>query len=572
MPSVRAFLPALCTALALTAARVAAQPPAQAAPPPAAPPDWYLRDPATDRVPGAAVRRALRELLAGPAPKREVLVAVIDGGVDTAHAALRAALWRHPGEVPGNGRDDDGDGYVDDVRGWNFLGAADGRNVGFLQFEITRLAAGCRAGAQPGLAVGLSCDSVARAYEAERAGVAQALAGFDGRRARFDGARTLLARRLGVAPDALTRAPVEALAAGDDSVGRARATFIGFLLPADGPGPYAALDAMLRRERDDLDRRLTVGYDLATDPRAAVLGDVRRLGRRYGNGDVTGPPAAHATAVAGIIAGAPSEGVWADSGVAGVAPFVHVLPIRAAMTGDERDEDVANAIRYAVDRGALVINLSFGKAYSPGKAMVDRAVRYAAARGVLLVHAAMNEGSDNDRIPRYPVARYLASPAGDRAATWLEVGATGPAVGPDLAARFSDYGRTTVDLFAPGVSMVVAQPGGGYARGQGTSYAAPVVSGVAALLLAYFPSLTGADVRRILLATVTPYRELMVALPGEGDQRVPFGTLSVSGGVVNAYAAVHMARQEAARRAVPSDERPPAGGSRRGRPHGDDPS
>ena len=497
------------------------------------PPDWYLRDPATDGVAGAAVRRALRDALAGQQPKRTVLVAVIDGGVDTAHAALRAALWRNPGEVPGNGRDDDGDGYADDVRGWNFLGAPNGRNVGFLQFEITRIAARCRAGGRPGAGVAFSCDSAARLYEATHAAAVNRAARFDRFIARRDSARTLLARVLGVPRDSLTRVRAAALPGGPDpapgdSVGRARALVVDVDLS----------DAQVRDARADLARRATVGYDLAADPRAAVLGDVRGQGRRYGNGDVAGTDPRHGTAVSGLIAGAPG-----DSGVAGVAPFARILAVRAVTTGDERDEDVANAIRYAVDRGAQIINMSFGKLYSPEKPVVDSAVRYAAARGVLMVHAAANEGSDNDRAPEYPTPGYVG---GGRAATWLDVGASGPVVGPDLAAYFSNYGRTSVDLFAPGVEMFVAHPGGRYERGQGTSYAAPVVSGVAALLMAYFPALTAADVRRILIASATPYREVMVTLPGTEKQQVPFGTLSVAGGVVNAYEAVRMAQREAA--------------------------
>ncbi|GJG89076.1 hypothetical protein tb265_42570 [Gemmatimonadetes bacterium T265] len=394
----------LTRASAGTGLPVAAQPPAPGtaapSPPPAPPPpDWYLRDPATDGVPGAAVRRALREALAGQAPKRAVLVAVIDGGFDTAHAALRPALWRNPGEVPGNGRDDDGDGYVDDVFGWNFLGAPTGRNVNFLQFEITRIAARCRAGGQPGVGVAFSCDSAARLYAADSARAATTLARVDGLIARLDSARTLLARTLGVLRDSLTRARVAALPGGGapaagDSVGRARAFYLLVHTGVSDAMPDAVLDAMIRDRHADLVRRATVGYDLTTDPPTAVLGNVRGLGRRYGNGDVGTTTAAHGTAVAGLIAGAPG-----DSGVAGVAPFARVLMVRAAMSGDERDEDVANAIRYAVDRGARVINMSFGKLYSPEKPTVDSAVQYAAAKGVLLVHSAMNEASDNDRAP-----------------------------------------------------------------------------------------------------------------------------------------------------------------------------
>jgi subtilisin family serine protease len=229
----------------------------------------------------------------------------------------------------------------------------------------------------------------------------------------------------------------------------------------------------------------------------------------------------------------------------GIAPAgaVRIMSVRVTPDGDERDKDVANGIRYAVDHGALVINMSFGKGYSPEKPVVDSAVRYAESKGVLLVHAAGNDGSDNDRVPSYPTAGYLG---GGRAANWLEVGAS-TFRRSALAARFSNYGRTAVDLFAPGQDIYATLPNQRYGRQSGTSMAAPTVSGVAALLLAYFPRLTPMDVRRILLASVTRYPDARVPAPGGGPP-VPFASLSATGGVVNAYAAVRQALEEERRR------------------------
>jgi subtilisin family serine protease len=190
--------------------------------------------------------------------------------------------------------------------------------------------------------------------------------------------------------------------------------------------------------------------------------------------------------------------------------------------------------------------MSFGKAYSPEKPVVDSAVRYADSRGVLLVHAAGNEGSDNDRNANFPSARTLD---GARAAHWLEVGASTWRRDGRLPARFSNYGRTTVDLFAPGQDLLSTLPGGTYGRESGTSMAAPAVSGAAALLLAYFPRLTGADVRRLLLTSATRYPALTVSRPGD-EAGVPFASLSASGGVLNVYEAVRAALAEEARPAA----------------------
>jgi len=207
--------------------------------------------------------------------------------------------------------------------------------------------------------------------------------------------------------------------------------------------------------------------------------------------------------------------------------------------GDERDKDVANGIRYAVDNGAQIINMSFGKGFSPDKRAVDEAVKYAESKGVLLVHAAGNDGEDLATAPNFPHATYLD---GGRAKNWIEVGASSWQGGDQLAASFSNYGRAQVDLFAPGVDILSTVPGGGYERNSGTSMAAPVVSGVAALLMSYFPQLTATDVKRILIESAARYPDMMVARPGgkEGDT-VRFGDLSVTGGVVDAYAAVRAA-------------------------------
>lgn len=507
-------------------------------------PDWHLLDPAADGVPGTGAARAVRELLANARPRREVVVAVIDGGVDSAHAALRPVLWSNPRETPGNRRDDDGDGLVDDVRGWNYLGYPNGQSIAHERLELTRLAAACTAAraagapappfaANPG--VNATCPQLeARLDSARRQNAAQ----LRQISAIADAARRgagQLATALGVSADSLTAPRVRSLRTADPALQRAQAQFL--FLAANG-----ATLGQLREAVTELENGGRYNYDPAFNPRPPV-GDTPAAGRRYGNGDATGPDASHGTHVAGIVGAA--AGVPGDSGTRGVVPAggVRVMSVRATPDGDERDKDVANAIRYAVDHGALVINMSFGKGYSPDKPMVDSAARYAESRGVLLVHAAGNEGSDNDRAPNYPSPAYVG---GGRAGLWLEVGASTWRRGA-LPARFSNYGRATVDLFAPGQDILSTLPNGTFGRQSGTSMAAPAVSGVAALLLAYFPSLTGADVKRILLATATRYPGLSVARPGDGAQ-VSFAELSASGGVVNAYEAVRLAQREAAGR------------------------
>ena len=251
-----------------------------------------------------------------------------------------------------------------------------------------------------------------------------------------------------------------------------------------------------------------------------------------------GPDAKHGTHVAGIIAATRNNGI----GINGIADNVEIMSVRVVPDGDERDKDVANAIRYAVDNGASIINMSFGKGESPRKEIVDKAVKYALKNDVLLVHAAGNAGSENKADNNYPNDR-LKKPGLFKsrfAKNWIEVGANHWTVDENLPASFSNYSNEFVDVFAPGTEIHSTIPNDGYKDEQGTSMAAPVVSGVAAVLRSYFPDLTAQQVKEILL-TSSVKQKLRVVKPGSSEQ-VPFAQLSTSGGLVNVYNAVRMAQ------------------------------
>jgi subtilisin family serine protease len=524
-----------------TAPPPAARPVAPTTPSPVvireAPRNWQLLDESADHVPGISAERAYRELLAGREPKRFVVVAVIDGGVDTSHVDLRANLWTNTKEIPGNGKDDDGNGYVDDVRGWNFIGGRDGKDVRYDTFELTRQYARCigRSTAEAPLSPDSSqCKQLATDYQKERMQTEQTLQ-------QIKTASEVLAQvtqilRQAVGTDSLTVDAVSALQPSRPEVQRARQVYLQ--LAADGLTPVAITDA-----RTAYQSRLQYGLDPSYDPRA-IVGDhyTDVTERRYGNPDVTGPDAKHGTHVAGIIGAVRGNGI----GIDGIAPAVRIMSVRTVPDGDERDKDVANAIRYAVDNGASVVNMSFGKAYSPFKAAVDDAVKYADAHGVLLIHAAGNDGADLSQGRNFPTPVYQD---GGRPRNWIEVGASSWKGGDSLAAPFSNYGHDLVDVFAPGVDILSTVPGGGYERDSGTSMAAPVVTGLAALLMAYYPDLTAADVKRIILASATRHANQSVVRPGgKNGEMVPFGSLSATGGIVNAYAAVRMAEEAAAQK------------------------
>jgi len=505
------------------------------------PQNWWQLDPEKDHVPGIGLARAYAELLTGRRPARTVTVAIIDSGVDITHPDLAANVWTNPREVAGNGRDDDNNGFVDDVHGWDFIGGRDGRDVEHDTYESVRIYARLRAKYENANPATLSAadkaeydlfQDVKRKLDADRASATQELAQIKQIEPRFQQIVDVLKRAMN--GDSVTVEKVQALNSTQPEVQQARSMFLR--AAAGGLTPEVLAEA-----RQDVQNRLDYGLNPSFNPRPIVGDDTTNLNERgYGNAEVTGPDAMHGTHVAGIIGAVRGNSVGLD-GVAGAS--VKLMILRAVPDGDERDKDIANAIRYAADNGAQVINMSFGKAYSPQKGAVDAAVRYAESKGVLLVHAAGNEGANLDTSPSFPTRAFLG---GGNARNWIEVGASSP-TGDALAASFSNYSHTGVDVFAPGESIWSTIPGNQYRRLQGTSMAAPVVTGLAALLMAYYPTLTAADVKDILVQSATRYTS-QVALPGSESERRAFSELSVAGGVVNAYRALQLAAQRTAGR------------------------
>ncbi|HUF51999.1 MAG TPA: S8 family peptidase [Longimicrobiales bacterium] len=496
---------------------------------------WWLLDVETDGVYGAGIDRAYREVLNAKQPRRSVVVAIIDSGIDIAHEDLDGMLWSNARETR-NSRDDDGNSYIDDVSGWNFIGGRDGRHVDQDTYEVTRLYAACEAlyGSRPRTPLPVErvtqqeCTEITADFSDRRDENGQMLAQVQQIETVVNNAVRILKEQLGT--DSLTEARVRLLTPVRTDVRQAREIFLS--LAQQGITPDMVADEVKR-----IDDLLRYGLNPDFDPRP-IVGDnyADPTERGYGNADVTGPDASHGTGVAGIVAARRNNGI----GVDGIAVNVQIMTIRAVPDGDERDKDVANAIRYAVDQGAHIINMSFGKAYSPQKSVVDAAVKYADERGVLLVHAAGNEAKDLATENNYP-NRYYAD--GGAARNWIEVGASNWGGRERLAADFSNYGAAQVDVFAPGTDIRSTAPANSYESASGTSFAAPVVSGIAALLMVYYPELTASDVRRIIVESAVPVRDQLVLVPGEEQRQIRFGALSVTGAIVNAYRAVRMAEE-----------------------------
>jgi len=517
----------------------AAEEETDAAPPPApsrAPQDWYHLDRVPRSGPGLNTRAAYRSVLQGRAPRDTVQVAILDSGIDIDHEDLTAERWTNADEVPGNGVDDDNNGYVDDVHGWNFIGGPNGKNVNQDTYELTRIYVNLQEQFQ-----GVDSAEVAQknrdqyqryqeiteAFRKERRQAQQQLKRVKQAQAAVQRSTEIMKKELET--DTLSEASIRSLSSTQRRVRRAQKTLLYFydqgLSPSD-----------LRDYKDQLQRQVEYNYNPDFNPRSIVGDDYSdKTERQYGNNDVEGPDASHGTHVAGIIGATRQNGL----GVKGVARGIQLMSVRAVPNGDERDKDVANAIRYAVDNGADVINMSFGKSYSPHKDVVDAAVQYADSMGVLMVHAAGNDGANVDSTDNFPSPYYEDS---GRAQRWIEVGASSWKGGKQLAARFSNYGTERVDVFAPGQSIYSTAPNNQYKRQDGTSMAAPMVSGLAALMMAYYPSLSATEVRSIILDTATRYQDQLVSRPG-GQGTVRFGTLSQTGAIVNAKAALQRAQE-----------------------------
>lgn len=504
---------------------------------------WQLLDYAEDSIYGTAVNKAYRELLPGKKPHR-VIVAVIDSGVDTAQEDLKGRIWVNPREIPGNGVDDDRNGYTDDVHGWNFLGGPDDSSVvkesSELEREYHRL--------RPEFG-GITDSATVRKKDREQyrywlkvkqkrqqdsLNNSQNYATVSVGIQRFEMLDKMLQAHIG--KDTLYLSDIRSLDTDNDTVEMARQIARRVL---EESGPRTSLEEFIAQGKEYLES-LTQKLDgMDVDPNAArkaIVGDDPNniKDTRYGNNDVAGNFALHATHVAGIIAAVRNNRIGMD----GVTDDVLIMPVKAVPDGDERDKDVALAIRYAVDNGAQIINMSFGKGYSPHKSWVDDAVRYAGKHDVLLVHAAGNDGANNDSIPNYPNPFFEKNKK--RAENFITVGASG-ATNDDgqLAASFSNYGKS-VDLFAPGVNIYSTVPDNQYRALSGTSMATPVVSGIAALVLEYYPTLTARQLRWVLMHSVTKLDTLQVVKPGS-DEDVSFGSLSATGGIINAYEALRLA-------------------------------
>lgn len=486
---------------------------------------WSHADLASDSIPGMSVSKAY-DFLEGK-KSSEVVVGVVDSGTDLLHEDLRDAAWINKKEIPENGIDDDNNGYIDDINGWNFLGPIYKEHL-----EYQRILK------DPSIVDRETLEKV-KAYHDEKVAQAQANEKRYGQMLEMTTNADIAISKYLNKTD-YSKEEVKGIVTEDEDLKQS----VEFAKQMYGFGLSSMEQAKEELSRLFERAKSTVSaQDLNEEYRSVLEDDPNTMDQKFYGDPNTGHSTkneAHGTHVSGII------GALRDNkkGMNGIATNVKIMAIRAVPDGDEYDKDVALGLRYAVDNGARVINTSFGKGYSPKQEWVYEAIQYAASKDVLIVNAAGNDGNNIDLVKTFPNdSRDLKTEISDN---FLTVGATSVHYNEKLPASFSNYGKINVDIFAPGVQIYSTTPENGYAKFSGTSMAAPSVAGVAALVRSYYPKLSASQVKHILMNSGTPI-DFEVIKPGSqsrdkpAGEKVPFSELSVSGRIVNAYNALKMA-------------------------------
>ena len=485
---------------------------------------WPHQDLLTTGYPGISLQKAY-DILKGRKSEK-VIVGVIDSGIDINHEDLKSVIWTNPKEIPGNGIDDDKNGYVDDIHGWNFLGDIAEENLEFVRII------------KSGNTSNPDYQRALEKYEQEVKDANESLEYYGQLEQAIVKADQFIKNKLGKSTYTIEDLQNIAASASDrESQDAVRLT--GFLI--DRFGSVEEGKTELSEGKKHYETKLKFHLNKDANFRAVLKDNPNDINdRSYGNNNVIGPVlegSLHGTHVAGIIGAVRNNGIGMD----GVADNVAIMAVRAVPDGDENDKDVALAIRYAVDNGAKVINTSFGKAFSPNKQWVYDAIKYAASKDVLIVNAAGNDSKNIDVKLTFPDDNVNGVEYVDNMIT---IGALNYDYSEKLIADFSNYGKNNVDIFSPGVKIYSTVPGNKYKFLQGTSMASPEVAGIAALIRSYFPKLKASEVKQILMESgVVPYVG-QVIVGEEQKDRIPFSDASKSGRIVNAYNAVILAAKK----------------------------
>lgn len=477
---------------------------------------WSHLDLIKDTIPGMSIDRVYEELIKNKKGQK-IIVAVIDSGTDIEHEDLKGRVWTNAKEIPNNGIDDDNNGYVDDIHGWNFLGDIIHENL-----EMTRIVKKGDDGSEIFKKAKKQFDKKNEEAQSNKQQLDFILS-----------ADKAIANHL--KKENYTLEEVKSILTTNPTLGNFKMVMSQVLSNSS----REEFDKNITEFKEYVDGQVLYNLNLEYDGRK-ILGDDPEdfSAKYYGNHQVWGPDkkhALHGTHVSGIIAQIRGNNLGGD----GVASHVEIMAIRAVPDGDEYDKDIALAIRYAVDNGAKIINGSFGKGFSPQKHWVHEAIQYAASKDVLFVHAAGNDADNLGEVESYPNDKVNGKEIADN---FIKIGALNYVFGNEVVADFSNYGQQDVDVFAPGVKIYATVPNNEYEHQQGTSMASPNAAGVAALIRSYFPTLTASQVKKVMKDSGIALNKTVV-IGGDSDNKASFSSLSSSGKIINAYNAFILASQ-----------------------------
>ncbi|MCL9805030.1 S8 family peptidase [Flavobacterium amniphilum] len=520
--------------------------------------NWHHEDYTVSNVPGISLEKAVVNLK-GLKPQKQIIVATIDNLIDSNHEDLKDNIWINEKEIPGNKIDDDHNGYVDDVKGWNFLGTKSGNYIVWGNFEYTRVIREYEPLFKDKKEEEIFGEDLKKYKEYKRALI------FQEEKYKYY-ANYLKSMIFCVKIEPKAKDTLKSIFPREDYTVKQLDSLFNKYKTSDktfrqrrdsGDEDFSTLVLFMKismemkkeggeKLKDELaqtdsitNKNLNVNYNerLWVDNGRAVLE------KGYGNGNITPKIKgirtnyAHNTKVSSIIAANRNNNI----GIKGFSDNIKIMPLSVSPSGDEHDKDIANAIYYSVDNGAKVINMSFAKEFSLHPEWVTAALQYAEKHNVLVVHAASNESKNNDTNPLYP-NDYLYDDKPEVSNNFISVGSINKNYGEKMVSSFSNYGKVNVDLFAPGEDIYTAIPENKYSFDSGTSLAAPMVSGAAALIWLYYPKLSVQQVKKIILESGTPY-DLEVIVPGTKDKKVKFSELSKTGKVLNVYNAMQMAKE-----------------------------
>ena len=514
--------------------------------------NWHWKDYAKDKVHGISLYQAYQQLAKINKQPSPIIVAVMDGGIDTSHVEIKSKLWTNSKEIPNNGIDDDRNGYVDDVHGWNFLGGKDGRNIDKADAEKTRVYHKYKT-----LYEGKSMDATKlnavqrNQYEMWKQAAAEIeFSEEDAANLRYISVAYKAIQKLGntliseIKDSTFNVVTLELFQPQGRNTLEAKMAYLRTIkiLGVDKESPYVEIVNELKEYIEGKEKSAKSKTEPPAPIRAEIVKDHYEnfADKYYGNNDITGPNAKHGTHVAGLVASIP-DASW---NVNSLYPGIKIMGVRVVPDGDEYDKDVALGIRYAVDNGAKIINMSFGKSFSPEQIWVDNAIRYAASKDVLVIHSAGNETYDLNVKAVFPSP--YSSALNDTASNVLTVAASSDeSINNSLLTDFSNFGYKIVDVLSPGNKIYSTLPGKtnhGYL--QGTSMAAPIVSHIAAMIRSYYPSLSALDVKKIIMGTVwKPMDENTSYGDPEKEESKTLSSIAAAGGIVNAEKAIQLAGQ-----------------------------